>query len=185
MNPWNHLPKALITPDDFLAVIEIPKGSKQKYEVDNETGLLRLDRILYTSTHYPQNYGFIPLTISDDGDPLDVLVLCSESLVSLCMVRCYPIGVIKMTDDDYIDEKIIAVPFEDPQMSFYQDLTDLPEHVYNEIMHFFEVYKDLENVKTYVLQIDGREVANEIVTSCLRAYEKSQTTKRENISEET
>ncbi|HHU52579.1 MAG TPA: inorganic diphosphatase [Clostridiaceae bacterium] len=180
MNPWNNLPKERILPDDFLAVIEIPKGSKQKYEVDNQTGLLRLDRILYTSTHYPQNYGFIPQTTSDDGDPLDVLVLCSESLTPLCMVRCYPIGAIKMTDDDHIDEKIIAVPFDDPQMSYYQNLTDLPDHVYNEIMHFFEVYKDLENIKTDILQIDGREVANEIIANCRVAYEKSLPNKKDN-----
>ena len=173
MNPWNSLPKERILPDDFLAVIEIPKGSKQKYEVDNQTGLLRLDRILYTSTHYPQNYGFIPQTTSDDGDPLDVLVLCSESLTPLCMVRCYPIGAIKMTDDNHIDEKIIAVPFDDPQMSFYKDLTDLRDHVYNEIMHFFEVYKDLENIKTDILQIDGRKVANEIIARCRIVYEES------------
>ncbi|NLJ70711.1 MAG: inorganic diphosphatase [Clostridiaceae bacterium] len=173
MNPWNSLPKERILPDDFLAVIEIPKGSKQKYEVDNQTGLLRLDRILYTSTHYPQNYGFIPQTTSDDGDPLDVLVLCSESLTPLCMVRCYPLGAIIMKDDNHIDEKIIAVPFDDPQMSFYKDLTDLPDHVYNEIMHFFEVYKDLENIKTDILKIDGRKAANDIIERCRVVYEES------------
>ena len=143
MSAWNQLPDERLRPDDFIAVIEIPKGSKQKYEIDESTGLLRLDRILYTSTHYPANYGFIPRTLAADGDPLDVLVLCSETLVPMCMVQCFPIGILSMKDDNKNDEKIIAVPFKDPQMSDYQDLKDLPPHVYNEMEHFFSVYKEL------------------------------------------
>ena len=170
MNPWNKLPDVRIKPDNFLAVIEIPKGSKQKYEVDESTGLLRLDRILYTSTHYPANYGFIPKTLADDEDPIDVLVLCSEALTPLCMVQCYPIGLIKMTDDDQIDEKIIAVPFNDPQMSVYKDIDDLPKHLYEEIEHFFTIYKELENIKTDVLKSGDRKAAIKAIKRSRKAY---------------
>ena len=110
-NIWHSIAPERIQPEDFIAIIEIEKGSKRKYELDKETGLLVLDRVLYTSTHYPANYGFIPRTYADDGDPLDVLVLCSEAIDPLVMVRCYPIGVISMVDDNMNDEKIIAIPF--------------------------------------------------------------------------
>ena len=108
MNPWHDFGDERIKIDNFISVIEIPKGSKNKYELDKESGMLRLDRILYTSTHYPANYGFIPRTLSEDGDPLDVLVLCQEELDILTTVSCYPIGVLKMIDDDEVDEKIIG-----------------------------------------------------------------------------
>ena len=114
INIWHDIDPSRVTPESFTAVIEIPAGSKKKYELDKQTGLLRLDRILYTSTHYPANYGFIPRTYAGDGDPLDVLVLCSETLDPMVEVDCYPIGVIRMIDDDEIDDKIIAIPFEDP-----------------------------------------------------------------------
>ncbi|MBR2974988.1 MAG: inorganic diphosphatase, partial [Clostridia bacterium] len=114
MNIWHDINPSRISIDDFVAVIEIPKGSKEKYELDKETGRLILDRILHTSTHYPANYGFVPLTLAGDGDPMDVLVLCSQPLVPLSMVRCYPIGVITMNDGGEMDEKIIAIPFSDP-----------------------------------------------------------------------
>lgn len=112
MNIWHDIAPSRVKPEDFWAVIEIEKGSKNKYELDKETGMLRLDRILYTSTHYPANYGFIPRTWAEDGDPLDVLVLCSESIRPLSLVRCFPIGVISMEDGGSQDEKIIAIPFE-------------------------------------------------------------------------
>ena len=113
-NIWHDINPQRISPDDFIAVIEIEKGSKNKYELDKETGHIILDRILYTSTHYPANYGLIPRTWADDGDPLDVLVVCAEPLKPLSLVRCYPIGVIKMLDSGKLDEKIIAIPFGDP-----------------------------------------------------------------------
>ena len=114
MDIWHDIDSKRITTEDFIAVIEIEKGSKNKYELDKETGALILDRILYTSMHYPANYGFIPRTYADDFDPLDVLVLCSESIRPLTLVRCYPIGVISMIDNGYNDDKIIAIPFQDP-----------------------------------------------------------------------
>ena len=117
MNIWHDISKDRIKKDDFTAVIEIPTGGKNKYEMDKETGMLRLDRVLYTATHYPANYGFIPRTYAEDGDPLDVLVLCREAIHPMTLVQCRPIGVIKMTDGGSSDEKIIAVPFHDPSRS--------------------------------------------------------------------
>ena len=141
---WHTMSTQRVTPTDFVCVIEISKGSKNKYELDKETGLLILDRILHTSTHYPANYGFIPRTYGDDGDPLDVLLLCSEPVQPMTLVRAYPIGVISMLDNGKNDEKIIAVPFNDPNYNCYHDISELPSHVVDEMEHFFTVYKALE-----------------------------------------
>ena len=170
MNIWHYIDPKRITPDEFIAVIEIPKGSKQKYELDKKTGLLILDRILYTSTHYPANYGFIPHTLADDGDPLDVLVLCSESLLPLSLVKVYPIGVITMNDNGKNDEKIIAIPFTDPNYNSYKTIADLPKHVFDEMQHFFSVYKQLEGKNTAVNTVRGREDAIAIIEKSLASY---------------
>ena len=151
MNLWHDIAPGRVRPERFLAVIEIEKGSKNKYEMDKDTGALRLDRILYTSTHYPANYGFIPRTLCGDGDPLDVLVLCSESIRPMSLVECYPIGVICMEDGGAGDEKVIAIPFEDPTYNTYQDISELPGHIASEIRHFFQVYKSLEGKETAAL----------------------------------
>ena len=143
MNIWHDINDNRITPDSFMACIEIKKGSKKKYELDKETGLLMLDRVLYTSTHYPASYGFIPRTYADDYDPLDVLVLCQEPIDPMTLVKCYPIGVIRMFDSNQMDEKIIAVVENDPAMNCYKDIKDIPEHLAVEISHFFKVYKQL------------------------------------------
>ena len=165
MNIWHDISPELITPERFMAVIEIKKGGKNKYEMDKATGMLRLDRVLYTSTHYPANYGFIPRTYADDGDPLDVLVLCSEAIV-----QCRPIGMFEMNDGDARDEKIIAVPLGDPNYNYMFDISQLPEHVLDEIRHFFTVYKELENRKTVVSKPQNREVATHIIQECIAAY---------------
>ena len=170
MNIWHDIDPKRITPDEFIAVIEIPKGSKQKYELDKKTGLLILDRILYTSTHYPANYGFIPHTLADDGDPIDVLVLCSESLLPLSLVKVYPIGVITMNDNGKNDEKIIAIPFTDPNYNSYKTIADLPKHVFDEMQHFFSVYKQLEGKNTAVNTVCGRENAIAIIEKSLMSY---------------
>jgi inorganic pyrophosphatase len=170
MNPWHDIDPSRVTPENFVAIVEIPKGSKKKYELDKETGLIVLDRILFTATHYPSNYGFLPRTLADDGDPLDVLVLCSEVLDPLTMVRCYPIGVVKMVDDNEVDEKIIAVPFRDPVFSGYRDIMTLPQHIVREISHFFEVYKALEHSETTVKMQMDREQAVEIIEGAIEAY---------------
>ena len=123
-----------------------------------------------SSTHYPANYGFIPRTWADDGDPLDVLVLCSECIRPLSLVECYPIGVISMEDSGSLDEKIIAIPFQDPTYNTYQDISELPNHVASEIRHFFRVYKSLEGKETVVSDVLGREEAIKIIIKCQNAY---------------
>ena len=169
-NIWHDMNPKRITPTDFECVIEITKGSKKKYELDKESGFLRLDRILYTSTHYPANYGFIPRTYGDDNDPLDVLVLCSESIEPMTLVRCYPIGVITMIDDGHNDEKIIAVPFSDPNFNNYKSINDLPKHRFEEMQHFFTVYKALENKETAAGEVKDREAAVEIISEAITRY---------------
>lgn len=171
-NIWHSINPERITPDDFIAVIEIPKGSKNKYELDKETGLIMLDRTLYTSTHYPANYGFIPRTYADDYDPLDVLVLCSEPIHPMTLVRCYPIGVIKMIDNGRNDEKIIAVPFNDPTYNGYRSIFALPRHVYDEMSHFFTVYKTLEHKETAVDEVMDSDAAISIITKAIESYKE-------------
>lgn len=171
-NVWHSIREDRISRDDFVAVIEISKGSKKKYEMDKETGMIILDRILYTSTHYPANYGFIPRTYGDDLDPLDVLVLCSEPLEPLTLVRCYPIGVISMIDNGRNDEKIIAIPFSDPTYNGYKDISELPSHIFEEMSHFFSVYKELENKSTAVNEVMGRDAARNVIQWAIVSYQK-------------
>ena len=170
-NIWHDINPARIQPEDFVAVIEIPKGSKKKYELDKETGLIILDRVLHTSTHYPANYGFIPRTYGDDGDPLDVLVLCSESMDPLTLVRVYPIGYISMLDSGKNDEKIIAIPYEDPTYNAYRGIEALPSHLFEEMRHFFSVYKQLEGKETAVDEVMGQKSAVRIVRQCIENYD--------------
>ena len=169
-NIWHDIAPERISAEDFICVVEISKGSKKKYELDKETGYIILDRILYTSTHYPANYGFIPRTYGDDGDPLDVLLLCSEPLEPLTLVRAYPIGVIKMIDNGRNDEKIIAIPFNDPTYNGYKDISDLPKHIFDEMRHFFSVYKMLENKETAVDEVKEKKTAVEIINSAIENY---------------
>lgn len=170
MNIWHDIEKERISAEKFVAVVEISKNSKQKYELDKQTGMLRLDRILYTSTHYPANYGFIPRTLSGDGDPLDVLILCSESLIPLSLVECYPIGVITMNDNGFVDEKIIAVPVTDPTYNSFKEVCELPNHMFDEMQHFFKVYKQLEGLDTTVDSVAGKEDAIKIINECIDRY---------------
>ena len=172
MNIWHDIDPAVITPTDFSAVIEIPKGSSCKYELDKHTGLLRLDRVLYTSTHYPANYGFSPRTYADDGDPLDVLVLCNESILPLTLIRVFPIGVMRMIDGGATDDKIIAVPYSDPSYNQIKSIDDLPAHIFDEIMHFFSVYKQLENKQTAVKELFNYKEAIQIISEAIEAYDK-------------
>ncbi len=170
MNIWHDISPKRINCNEFDAVVEIPKGSKIKYELDKETGLLKMDRILYTSTHYPANYGFIPRTYAEDGDPLDFLMLCSETLVPLSLVKCKPIGVITMSDNGAADEKIICVPCEDPTYNLYTDIGQLPRHISDEMSHFFSVYKQLEGKDTVIDEVQGAEQAKQIIQSCIDRY---------------
>lgn len=170
MNIWHNISPKRITAEDFICVVEISKGSKKKYELDKETGFIMLDRILYTSTHYPANYGFIPRTYGDDNDPLDVLLLCSEPLEPLTLVRAYPIGVISMMDNGRHDEKIIAIPFNDPTYNQYTNIDQLPSHIFDEMKHFFSVYKNLENKTTAVDEVSDRAEAIKIVQAAIDHY---------------
>lgn len=133
MNIWHDIEEDRVKKDDFVGVVEIPKGCNNKYELDKKTGLLKLDRILYTATHYPANYGFIPRTYAGDNDPLDVLILCQEAIYPLTLVECYPIGALRMIDNNEEDEKIIAIAKHDPFLNTYKDISEIPAQVSAEI----------------------------------------------------
>lgn len=172
MNIWHDIGEDRIYPTDFISVIEISKGSNMKYELDKKTGMLLLDRVLYTATHYPMNYGFIPRTYGDDNDPLDVLLLCSEPIQPLSLVRSYPIGVMSMEDGGMGDEKIIAIPYGDPTYMSYTSVTELPSHIFEELKHFFSVYKQLENKDTDVKDIGGPTEAVATIQRAMENYNK-------------
>ena len=169
-NIWHDVSPERIKPDDFLCVIEIPKGSRKKYELDKETGYIILDRVLYTSTHYPANYGFIPRTYGDDNDPLDVLLICAEDLEPLTLVRAYPIGIITMVDNGHRDEKIIAIPYNDPNYNMYKSIDELPRHLFDEMRHFFAVYKNLEEKETAVEEVASADEAVKIIDEAIERY---------------
>ena len=172
MNIWHDIDPKNITPEKFTTVIEISKGSNCKYELDKYTGLLRLDRVLYTSTHYPANYGFIPRTFADDGDPLDVLVICSVAIQPMTLIDGAPIGVMRMIDSGAVDDKIIAVPISDPTYNKITSIDELPAHIFDEIMHFFTVYKQLENKQTAVKELFNRAEALQIISESIKAYKE-------------
>ena len=169
-NVWHEVDSERITPDDFIGFIEISKGSKCKYELDKRSGFLILDRLLYTATHYPMSYGFIPKTLGDDGDPLDIVVLCDEPIQSNCLVRCKPIGIMNMVDGGRRDEKIICVSLGDPTFSGFNDIKELPQHRANELVHFFQVYKELEHKETTVNEVEGPAEAKKCIAEALETY---------------
>jgi inorganic pyrophosphatase len=173
MHPWHdsYVDDAIIA-DAFPVVIEIPKGSKNKYELDKETGLLRLDRVLYSSVHYPADYGFIPRTFCDDGDPLDALVLGQEPVYPLTLVEARAIGVMRMRDEKGIDDKIVAVSVHDPAFADYTDKDQLPTHVLRQVRRFFEDYKVLEHKQVVVEDLLGPTEAFRIIREALELYRK-------------
>ena len=173
MHPWHdtYVDEAVIA-TGFPVVIEIPNGSKNKYELDKETGLLRLDRVLYSAVHYPADYGFIPRTYCDDGDPLDALVLGQEPVYPLTIVQARAIGVMRMRDDKGIDDKILAVSVRDPAFADYTDKTQLPAHLVREVRRFFQDYKVLENKEVVVEDLLGPSEAIEIINEALDLYRK-------------
>ena len=172
-NIWHDMNSDRINPEDFYTFIEIPKGSKNKYELDKETGVLVLDRVLGASVQYPANYGFVPKTLAQDGDAVDVLVLCQETIPAGCLVEAKPIGVMLMNDDGKIDEKIIAVAVKDLVYSSYNKLEELPEHIIFEIEHFFNVYKAFEDKETTIEGFKGKDVAIETIKNGIKRYEET------------
>lgn len=173
MHPWHdtYLDDASVG-TSFPVVIEIPKGSKNKYELDKETGLLRLDRVLHSAVYYPADYGFIPRTYCDDGDPLDALVLSQEPVYPLTIVEARAIGVMRMRDEKGIDDKIVAVSVRDPAFVDYQDKSQLPGHLLREVRRFFQDYKALENKEVIVEDMLGPEPAIKIIRDALELYRR-------------
>ena len=171
MHPWHDIELDESTVDtDLPVVIEIPAGSKNKYELDKPTGLLKLDRVLYSSVHYPANYGLIPRTYCDDGDPLDALVLGQEPIYPLTIVHVRPIGVMHMRDQGKADDKILAVPGDDPAVNYIHELSDVPPHVMAEIQRFFLDYKVLEEKEVVVEPFEGRERALQVIRQAIADY---------------
>lgn len=170
VHAWHDVQLGPRIEEGFAAVIEIPKGSKVKYELDKETGLLRVDRILHSAVHYPANYGFLPQTYCEDGDPLDVLVLGQEPVVPLCVMRARAIGVLSMSDDKGRDDKIIAVHVDDPEYEHYRDIAELPPHRLKELERFFLDYKVLENKVVNIDDLRGHARAEETIRGAVRLY---------------
>lgn len=169
-NAWHDVPIGADAPDIVVAVIEIPQGGKVKYELDKVTGMVRVDRVLYSSVMYPANYGFIPQTLGDDEDPLDVLVLMQEPVVPLSCLRARPIGLMNMLDQGQNDEKIICVHLDDPAFNGYRHINQLPEHRLRELRRFFEDYKKLEEKEVLVQDFLGPKEAREVIVRSMDQY---------------
>jgi len=174
-HPWHDLPNDTHHAADYVnVVIEIPRGSKVKYELDKPTGMLKVDRVLYSSVIYPCNYGFLPRTYCEDGDPLDVLVLGTEPVAPLSILTARAIGVMHMKDEGLSDDKIIAVHTTDPSMAVYNDISELPAHLFREIKKFFETYKDLEGKTVEVDSMLGREAAMAVLIEAMELYRREE-----------
>lgn len=172
LHPWHGANYGNKAPQVVTAVIEIPEGSRTKYEVDKETGLLKLDRVVYSSFHYPVNYGFIPRTLGLDGDPLDILVLCSQSIQPLCLVEATVIGNMQMIDSGEEDDKIIAVATHDPSVNHITSIEELPKHFFSELKNYFEQYKVLENKQVVIEDFQNKDVAYRIINESVELYQQ-------------
>lgn len=172
LHPWHGASFGSKAPEQVNAMIEIPQGSRTKYEIDKETGLLKLDRVIYSSFHYPVNYGFIPQTLGHDHDPLDILVLCSQAIQSLCLVEATVIGNMQMIDSGEKDDKIIAVATKDPSVNHISSIEDMPRHFINELRNYFEQYKALENKQVQIEEFQNKEIAYQIITEAIDLYKE-------------
>ena len=169
-HPWHDIPTGPIPPAEVTAVIEIPTNERNKYELDKELGVFRLDRVLHSAVHYPGDYGFLPRTLGDDGDPLDVLVLMTIPVFTGCLVNVRPIGLFHLVDRGAADEKVLGVPVSDPYSVGLNDLGDIPQHYLREIEHFFQVYKDLEGTRTVTRGFEGADAAKRAIVEAMEAY---------------
>ena len=172
LHPWHGASYGNKAPAIVNGLIEIPQGSRTKYEIDKDTGLLKLDRVIYSSFHYPVNYGFIPQTLGHDGDPLDILVLCSQSIQSLCLVQATVIGNMQMIDSGEKDDKIIAVATKDPSVNHISSLEEMPRHFVNELRNYFEQYKVLENKEVQIEDFQNKEMAYQIIEEAIAYYKE-------------
>ena len=172
MNPWHDFPVGAHPPEHITAVIEIPRGSRNKYELDKVTGQFRLDRVLFSAVHYPGDYGLIPRTLHEDGDPLDILVSINEPTFPGCQIDCRPLGVLKLLDRGEPDDKIIAVPSNDPFYNDTYDIADLSQHYLKEVEHFFHIYKDLEGSRVKIVGWEKSEVAMEVINDSIKRYDE-------------
>ena len=171
-HPWHDVELPRYVEETIPAIIEIPTGSKVKYELDKASGLLRVDRILFSAVHYPANYGFVPRTYCDDGDPLDILVYCQEQSVPLAIMQAKVIGVMRMRDDKGEDDKLVAVSADDPEYADISDISEMPTHRMRELKRFFEDYKALEHKKVLVREPQGRGEALEVLRGAIRLYDR-------------
>jgi len=172
LHPWHGAHYGDSSPEIVNAMIEIPQGSRTKYEIDKTTGLLKLDRVIYSSFHYPVNYGFIPQTLGEDGDPLDILVLCSQSIQALCLVQATVIGNMQMIDSGEKDDKIIAVATKDPSVNHITSIDELPKHFISELRNYFEQYKVLENKQVQIENFQSKEEAYSIIGEAIALYQR-------------
>jgi inorganic pyrophosphatase len=171
-HPWHDIPTGPNPPLEVTAVVEIPTNERNKYELDKKLGVFRLDRVLHSAVHYPGDYGFLPRTLGDDGDPLDVLVLMTIPVFTGCLVDARPIGLFHLVDSGVADEKVLAVPIGDPYSDGLNELSDIPQHYLKEIEHFFRVYKDLEGTRTETRGFEGADAARAAITKAIAAYER-------------
>ena len=172
-HPWHGVPVGRQAPRIVNAIIEIPQGSRAKYEIDKESGLLRLDRIIYSSFYYPCNYGFIPQTYGGDKDPLDILVITSQPVQALCLMDAKVVGVMQMVDCGDADDKIISVAAHDPGVNHYNNIEELPKHFFDELRHFFEEYKKLENKMVVVEEFGDKSTALKVVQDAIDFYKET------------
>jgi len=172
MNLWRELPPGPQAPDVVFCIVEIPKGSRNKYEYQEDMGVIKLDRVLYSSIHYPGDYGIIPRTFCEDGDPLDILVMTNQPTFPGCLIEARPIGVFHMRDAGLPDDKVLAVPATDPLFHGYRDIADIPRHFLAEVAHFFQVYKDLEMIRIEPLGWEPAAAAKEVIAEAIQLYEE-------------
>ncbi|MGV8168806.1 MAG: inorganic diphosphatase [Candidatus Nanoarchaeia archaeon] len=172
MNPWHDVEYGEEAPEEVNVIVEVPKNSTLKYELDKKTGLIKLDRVLYSAVHYPGDYGFIPQTYWDDNDPMDILILSNFPVHPGILVRARPIGVLHIVDQNENDDKIIAVHATDPRFDRYRDISDMPEHIVLEIKHFFETYKALQNKEVKVLDLKNGAMARKLIMQGVQKYKQ-------------